>query len=309
MSAQPEEPGGFSHVAFLYSGRPEFLAGIRAFLGPALAAGDPVLALLRAPEIDALKSELGPAAGNVSFQDVTGLGGNPARIIGAWRRFADTHPGRRLWGIAEAVFPGRSTAEIAECELYEALLSAAFDSATPLHLLCPYDLAALPTDVIEGAERTHPFLIRDGVRQASSRFRPINVAEPYARPLPARPADAPCLAFERGGLGQLRGFVAAHAQQAGLGQQPITSLVAAINEIATNSLQHGGGHGEVRIWTDGGSLLCEVSDQGHLTAPLAGRLPPAPDAGAGLWLANQLSDLVQIHSAPGGTEVRVHQKL
>ena len=85
--------------------------------------------------------------------------------------------------------------------------------------------------------------------------------------------------------------------------------MAAINELATNSLQHGGGQGELRVWTDDGWLLCEVSDQGHLTEPLACRLPPAPDGGAGLWLANQLTDLLQIHSSPAGTVVRVHQKL
>ena len=101
----------------------------------------------------------------------------------------------------------------------------------------------------------------------------------------------------------------AQAEQAGLAQRPATALVAAVNEIATNSLQHGGGHGELRVWTDDGWLLCEVSDQGHLAAPLAGRLPPAPDEGAGLWLANQLTDLLQIRSTPGGTAVRVAQKL
>jgi anti-sigma regulatory factor (Ser/Thr protein kinase) len=85
--------------------------------------------------------------------------------------------------------------------------------------------------------------------------------------------------------------------------------VAAINEIATNSLQHGGGRGELRVWTDGGWLVCAVSDSGHLTAPLAGKLPPAANDGAGLWLANQLTDLVQIRSTPDGTEIRVHQKL
>jgi hypothetical protein len=42
---------------------------------------------------------------------------------------------------------------------------------------------------------------------------------------------------------------------------------------------------------------------------MAGRLPPAEDDGAGLWLANQLADLVQIHSAAGRTAIRIHQRL
>jgi hypothetical protein len=35
-----------------------------------------------------------------------------------------------------------------------------------------------------------------------------------------------------------------------------------IDEIATSSLRHGGGHSELRIWTDDHSLVCEVSDHG-----------------------------------------------
>jgi anti-sigma regulatory factor (Ser/Thr protein kinase) len=309
MSVEPDVSGGFSHEAFLYSDAAEFLAGIQSFLAPAIAAGDPALVLLHPPEIDALGGALGMAAQKVTFADITDAGGNPARLIGVWRRFADAHPGSRLWGVAEAVYPGRSPAELAECELYEALLNVAFDAATPLRLRCPYDLAALPASVIEEAQRTHPFLVRDGQRQASGHFQPLNPAEPYTRPLPAVPADAACLPFGRGELGRLRSLVAGQAQQAGLAQQAATSLVAAINEIATNSLQHGGGRGELRVWTDGSWLVCEVSDHGHLTAPLAGKLPPATNDGAGLWLANQLTDLMQIHSGSAGTEVRVHQKL
>jgi anti-sigma regulatory factor (Ser/Thr protein kinase) len=309
MSAEPEPAHSrrFSHEAFLYAGPAEFAAGIRAFLGPA-GPGDPVLALLPAPQAAALAGALGAPAGQVTFADVTEEAGNPARILGVWRRFAGRHPGTQLWGICEAVYPGRSTAEITECELSEALLNIAFDAATPLRLLCPYSLAALPAGVIAQAERTHPFLVQAGRRQPSGRFQPLSVAEPFARPLPAAPAGAACVPFGRGELGRLRAFVTEQARRAGLGQPKATSLVAAINEIATNSLQHGGGHGELRVWADRDWLVCEVSDSGHLTAPLAGRLPPATNDGAGLWLANQLTDLVQICSVPGATQIRVHQK-
>jgi hypothetical protein len=42
--------------------------------------------------------------------------------------------------------------------------------------------------------------------------------------------------------------------------------------------------------------------------PLTDRRRPAPnqDGGRGLWLANQLCDLVQIRSFPSGTTVRMH---
>lgn len=314
MSVLPETAadaaGEYSHEAFLYAGAAEFVAGAMSFIGPALAAGDPVLALLSRPKIGMLRRELGGAADRVSFADMADAGGNPARIIGVWWRFAHDNEGAaRLHGIGEALSPDRSAAEIGECELYEALLNVAFDAATPLRLVCPYDLADLIADVVEEAQRNHPFLTSGPDRESCASFQPIDPAEPYARPLPDRPDDVACLPFQRGGLGYLRAYVAAWARGAGLGDRSAASLVTAVNEVATNSLLHGGGQGELRMWTDGGSLLCEVCDHGYLTQPMAGRLPPAEDDGAGLWLANQLADLVQIHSAAGRTAIRIHQRL
>ena len=309
MSEEPEEPGGYSHEAFLYPGRAGFLAGVLSFLDPAIRAGQPALVLLPPDQLDQVRRELPADAATTEYADVTEAGANPGRLIGAWRRFAASHPGAvDLRGVCEPVYPGRSPAELAECERYEALLNAAFDAATPLRLMCAYDVASLPGDLIASARHTHPFLTDGKSRQASPGFQPLNLAELYARPLPASPAEAARLRFARGELGRLRAFVAAQAREAGLAERSATALVAAINEIATNSLQHGGGHGELRVWAESDALLCDVSDQGHLTEPLAGRLPPAADQGAGLWLANQLTDLVQIHSGPEGTVVRVRQR-
>jgi anti-sigma regulatory factor (Ser/Thr protein kinase) len=233
------QASGSSHGALAYCGTAEFLAGAMWFSRPAVAAGDPVLAVLSGPKTELIRGALGPDAGLVGFADMAEVGSNPARITGAWHRFVGGHPAAaRLDAIGEAMSPDR-----------------------------------------------------------------------HARPLPARPAHATGLAFQRGGLGYLRAYVGAWARGAGLAERPATALVTAVNEIATNSLRHGGGQGELRVWTDGSSLLCEVTDQGQLTAPLAGRLPPEDDDGAGLWLANQLADLVQIHSAAGGTAVRIHQRL
>ena len=206
MSVLPHTPadtaGQYSHEAFLYAGAAEFLAGAMSFIGPALAAGDPVLALLNGPKIGRLRRELGAAAGRISFADIADVGANPARIPGEWWRFAQAHAGAaRLHGIGEAMSPDHSAAEIGECELYEALLNVAFDPATPLRLVCPYDLATLTADVVEEAQRNHPFLTSGPDREACARFQPIDPAEPYARPLPDRPADVACLPFQRGGPG------------------------------------------------------------------------------------------------------------
>ena len=99
-----------------------------------------------------------------------------------------------------------------------------------------------------------------------------------------------------------------HAYDAGLDPDRIADAVLAVSELAANSLEHGGGMGVLRAWEDGDAVLYEVSDGGHIRDALIGREEPALDdgGGRGLWLVNQLCDLVQIRSSAAGTTVRVH---
>jgi len=107
-------------------------------------------------------------------------------------------------------------------------------------------------------------------------------------------------------------MVAARARAAGLDAAATAKLVLSVNELAANSLRHGGGQGTIRLWQDRDALLCEVRDGGHITGPaLLGRHIPTLTqvGGRGLWLVNQLCDLVQIRSSPAGTAVRLHMRL
>ena len=82
----------------------------------------------------------------------------------------------------------------------------------------------------------------------------------------------------------------------------------AVDELATNTLRYARGEGTLRTWRENGSLLVEVADGGHIADPLAGRDLPSPDeiGGRGLYLVNQLCDLVQMRSSPEGSVIRVH---
>jgi hypothetical protein len=62
------------------------------------------------------------------------------------------------------------------------------------------------------------------------------------------------------------------------------------------------------MWEDTASVICEVRDRGRILDPLVGRAKPPADRGSGfgLWLANELCDLVQIRSFPTGSVVRLH---
>ena len=70
----------------------------------------------------------------------------------------------------------------------------------------------------------------------------------------------------------------------------------AANEVATNSVRHGGGSGLLQIWRGAEEIFCEVRDPGRITDPLVGRRRPgvAEPLGRGLWVAHQVCDLVQI---------------
>jgi anti-sigma regulatory factor (Ser/Thr protein kinase) len=107
----------------------------------------------------------------------------------------------------------------------------------------------------------------------------------------------------------MRAMVAHHAQTAGL-EARAKELVSAINEVATNSIRHGGGNGTFRVWQEDSALVCEIRDRGRFDKPLADRVRPTSSVSAprGLWLANQLCDLVQIRTLPAGTVVRIHMR-
>jgi hypothetical protein len=306
------QTSGYRHEALLYSGADEFRTATVSFARRAVRAGDPILVMVSSPKIDMLRRELGTDADKVSFADMAEVGRNPGRIIAAWHAFVQAHTGAaQLYGIGEPIYPGRSPAEVTECQLHEALLNVAFDASTPLWLLCPYDLESLTAAVIDEAWRTHPLVAQGEDRQQSNMYRPVDPADPFARPLPAPPRDADHLTVRPGDLGRVGTFVARHARQAGLGQDSTTALLVAVKQITASSLGNVGGEGELRAWADGQALVCEISDHSHLTWPLAGRLPAGAGTGAGprddLWFANQLCDLVQLYSSPGRATIRLHQ--
>jgi anti-sigma regulatory factor (Ser/Thr protein kinase) len=101
--------------------------------------------------------------------------------------------------------------------------------------------------------------------------------------------------------------VAQYARRCGLSQEQVEVLELAASELATNSIRHGGGTGTVAMWLERGAVVVEFSDSGHVADPLVGRLTPPVDAegGRGVFLVNQLCDLVQLRSSPTGTTVRV----
>lgn len=303
----------FSHAALLYRGEDEFLAGTVPFLRDILAMGGSALVAVSAAKISMLRNEVEGEGERVRFVDMASMGRNPARIIPVWRDFVaeNVGAGRAFGGIGEPVWPGRDGPELDECLRHESLLNLAFDGGAPWRLLCPYDADRLPDEVLADAHRSHPIVETQGTPRASEAYEPELAVRALAGELTEPPAGADAVAFSRDTIGSVRRFAADHALLAGLDRWRAEDVELAVNELAANSLRHGGGRGTAHIWLEPSAVVCEVRDSGRISDPLTGRLRPddLQLEGRGLWIVNQLCDLVQIRSHPGGSVVRIRMSL
>jgi anti-sigma regulatory factor (Ser/Thr protein kinase) len=287
----------FRHETLLYDGVDEFRRGTVAFLEQAFASGARPLAVVSAEKVALLHEDLGRDANRVEFADMDVVGRNPARIIPLWREFASRHAGTPLRGIGEPVWGDRNPAELDEARRHEHLLNYAFGTARDFWLLCPYDRATLGVSVLECAEASHAGTADD--------VDYVDIA--FGGALAAPPARAAAFTLIATTLGRLRDEAERFAVNADVATERVPDFVLAVDEVATNSVRYGGGSGVAIMWSDTSAVFCEVRDRGHFTDPLAGRQTPHPEraGGRGLWIANQLCDLVQLRSGRRTTKVRL----
>jgi anti-sigma regulatory factor (Ser/Thr protein kinase) len=283
------------------------------FVREGVAEGEAVLVMLPSPNLAELQRALGPTAGAVQFADMRAVGRNPARILPIWQRFLDERGvgGRPVRGIGEPVWKGRSPDELVECQLHEALLDVAFPSDADISIVCPYNVEQLDPSAIDEARHSHPTLTQEGRMTASAEHAPLAaVARLRSSDVAPAPPDAISARFDRGSISHLRDVTEAVARDASMPEGRVDDLVLAVSEIATNSVLHGGGGGTFSAWLDDDAIVCEVRDSGRFADPFVGRRAPTTTAftGRGLWIANQVCDLVSIRDAADGSIVRLRQR-
>jgi anti-sigma regulatory factor (Ser/Thr protein kinase) len=306
MQDQAALDGGLSHLAFFYRDQRDYLAQIQAFARAGQEHGEPVFIAVPEDKGRLLREHLGE---RIRYADMARLGRNPARIIPEVRAFIDAHPGQRVRYVGEPIWPGRSAAEMCEAARHEALINLAF-AGMAATILCPYDAAGLPPSVLCEAERTHPAILGNGHLADAVRYAgPGSIPQECDRPLPDPPSTAETLSYETD-LRPVRNIVASYARRAGLPDERVANLVLAASEIAANTLRHTGAGGTVHVWHAEDEVLCQIQDQGWITDPLAGRVRrPADERGHGLWVVNQMCDLVELRTSRSGTTIRLHMAL
>ncbi|HZZ48282.1 MAG TPA: anti-sigma factor RsbA family regulatory protein [Pseudonocardia sp.] len=302
-------PNRFVHRAAYYSSSDEALALAAPIAKRALSRNQPV-ALLSSPEVEAgVRELLDGAPGLICLAMQEPMLRSSGQTV-VTRRAREL---RELTDWADAVEViiehGANHSDVARSAWVEA--EAAFNVALatlPITMTClyPSDVAAARNAV----RYNHPHLV-DGAgaaRENSEVQLPAQVLANFPAPAPAALGMSHReMGFTPWQLIELRKAVAEAASAAGLDAERAEDFVLAVNEVASNAVEHGYGVGELRIWQRTGQLICEIHDKGLLTDPLPGLRPPHPSnaRGRGLWIARQLCDLLHVWSDSGGTHVRL----
>jgi anti-sigma regulatory factor (Ser/Thr protein kinase) len=302
--------GPFVHEALFYRSGGEFLAATVPFVRAGLAAGEPVLVAVPPTGGARLRKALGADAERVRFEDITTAGRNPGRLIPwVYLPFLAENPGARVRMIGEPVWPGRTAMEYPPCVQHEAVINMVF-AGWPISILCPYQAMALGTRAVADAACTHPVVVDgDGRTVVSGGYSPPEqVAARFNQPLPPPPAHAVPLAFDGSTLAEVRAATAGEVLRAGLPAADADDLVLAVGEVAANAVRHGGGSGTLWLWHEAEVIAAQIRDGGHVSDPLAGRLPPPPASpgGHGLLVVNLLCDLVRRYTGESGTTTLLH---
>jgi hypothetical protein len=193
-------------------------------------------------------------------------------------------------GFAEPIWAGRAPAELVEAQRHERLVSIAFAADPEFTMLCAYDTETLGPDVLREAHRCH---------SPAGDMIAVRFDEPLPEP-PGTPAE---LLLDGVSMAGLRVFAEDRVAVDGAQADDMALAITAVAE----SMGRPAGPGRLHIWRESGSVVADIRGLAPVEDPLAGREwpPPAGGPGRGLWLANLLSDLVQVRSDPEEAVVRL----
>ena len=307
-----------AHGAAVVGSESELLAAALPFLEQGLRDGD-LVALTCPPEtVDLLFRALGERAAAVESEPRMSLLGSraPDALVtcrGFLERAAANGAGR-LRVVAEVDF-GADPADWREGQRFESAYNRLMVGA-PVSAICLYDRRRLPGEVVDSAAATHPHLVAGTTWSVSPDFRdPAAYIRALPRPRESAVNSAPVLVIDDApALVDLRHRLGAALAQHVPDTPQREDLHLGVSEVAANAFRHGRRPVTARMWTDGRSVVCTITDSGTgFDDPLAGFLPAhgldLSRGGMGLWLARKLWDHVDLVHDPSGLTVRLSARL
>ncbi|MCY7342281.1 MAG: sensor histidine kinase [Pseudonocardia sp.] len=306
---------GLRHTAAFYSGPFDLFQQLIPLVRAGLERGEPVAVSVRPSTEDALYDRLGNQPGLILLDRPDGPDGGSGQTV-ATRRARHLRELTTTAGPTTVLTEHSSSLDGVDGSFWTELDAAANVALAdlPVNLTCFFPEMPLHLEIVDGARRNHPTLLVGGeVTHNPGHWSPQDV-------LRERPAPAPVilgppdlrLTFGAWQLNEVRAMVERALMVAGYGRDRAEDIVLAVNEVATNAVEHGGGEAQLYLWvagdgTGGDGLVCEVHDGGALNDPLPGLRAPHPSdpRGRGVWIARQLCDSLHIWADARGTHVRL----
>jgi len=300
------------HAVGFYRSDTDLLAQLVPLVTAGLERGQPVAVALRPGTEEALYDVLGSPAGLILLTQPDGRDSSSGQTVAARRA-------RELRELSTATGGGPVTVLSEHTSRLDGLdggfwteLDAAVNIALaelPITLTCLFPELPLHPEILDGARRNHPLLLVGGELRHNPEHRcPRDVLREWPTPTPVLlgPPDRR-LSFGAWQLYEVRAAVEQAVLTAGYERPRAEDIVLAVNEVATNAVEHGATAAELCLWTGSDGFVCEVHDGGTLGDPLPGLRAPHPSEprGRGVWIARQLCDSLHVWADRSGTHVRM----
>jgi len=309
-SLDPDGPTGqFAHVAVLYDSDEQLRDLLLPYLDEGLRRRENILLVISRAAERVLRDALGDAADRMQWGS-SGLSYD--RLGRMFEEFADHLAQQYRAGVpARVIGEPNSDISIDRLSQYLRYESMANEIYAPYGypVMCLWDQRRYPPEVLAHVRTVHPQLLDTSGPIANTEYRmPIDYLTRDEIPPPVAPAD---LDLDVGlvsadDLAALRRRLRAWSVTCGLSDHDTDDIVIAVDEIATNALEHGRPPARVRSWTTPDALFVQVDDHGSTRIPAATgyhRPPTDTRRGRGIWIARHLTDVLTTHTGPTGTTV------
>jgi len=300
----PAPTGEFAHVAALYASDEQLRGLLLPYLDEGLRRHENILVVISDDARRVLYDALGEAADRVQW----GSSGVSNHRLGQMFEgyVAQQHQaGVPTWVIGEFDsdgVPHSGPDRVSQYLRYESIANEVY-ARYGYPVVCLWDQRRYPAELLAHVRAVHPQLL--------DTCGPITNAEyriDYLTPDRSASVDPELVVHLdcTDDLGGLRRRLRRWSAGCGLADQDIDDIVIAVDEIATNALEHGQPPACVRGWTSPDALFVQVEDQGRISIPATtGDHRPSTDArrGRGIWMARHLAEVLTTHSGFAGTTV------
>jgi anti-sigma regulatory factor (Ser/Thr protein kinase) len=293
------------HTALVYQSQDEYVIQSVAFLREGLEASEGAIVAHTPSGLAVMREELGSDAELVKFVDVGTAYTRPVQTLAAYHKvFADQlQKTASLRAVADVQF-GPDPREWDLWMGYEAIFNHSF-SHLPAWVWCSYNASGKPDRLLETVWRTHPDVLSAHTWNTSTHYEdPVRLLREIT-PEPAPLSGLRSIPFGRDSE-EFRERLGHEMVAERVSEAKALDMLVAANEIATNAVEHGGGVEHVRVGRAEGRFVCEIIDRGiGFDDPSAGYLAPRPGIGSGLWVARQLTWLIEFFQSPNGFTTRI----